>query len=61
MIDCLQDKFGDNESPQYYFQGDKLADFEIRKEKSKFKFFETIPVISYYPSFQVTWFSKIIQ
>ena len=47
MIDCLEDKFGDK-SPQYYFKEDKLADFEIKKEKSKFKFFETIPVISYF-------------
>ena len=36
MIDCLEDKFGDK-SPQYYFKEDKLADFEMKKEKSKFK------------------------
>ena len=38
MIDCFEDKFGDK-SAQYYFKENKLADFEMKKEKSKFKFF----------------------
>ena len=42
MIDCLKEKFGDSESPLYFFKEVKIEDLEILRAKSRLKVFNTV-------------------
>lgn len=53
MIECLKEKFGDKESPLYFFKEVEIADLEVERAKSKLKVFHTVAGSS---SFQVMVF-----